>query len=307
MKRAILVGLVAGTLLMGQAGARDWSSQWKFGAVLEPELRFKDGAEPRFLWKRVRGIARGPLSSRVNAFIQFDDARNRVRLMDGLIDYNAIKGGPVDLTFRIGQGYPAYAEDGWAAPVGIDYTFMSEQLKLPYRMSQVQATITANRRYQFNVGILNGSHSLLAGPNDRPMFLLGSSLIGRSGTAHAWGMTGFDRIAGAEYKSWMYGLELTNLHRGRLFGEGAWMSADRFGKKMNGVYGDIGYKFNKDALAFMRLEWCDTDVKTAGAIRQRWSLCAQQRLNPWIVLKCDVRYEQGTGHFESNNQLDIQF
>jgi len=306
VKRVVLAGLVAGMMLASPVRAKDWSSLWKFCSILEPEIRLSDGAEPYFHWKRVRGVAMGPLSSRVNGLLQMDHAKGRLRVMDAMIDYKAVK-GPVGLTFRVGQGYPAYAEDGWAAPIGIDYTFMTEQLRLMMRMTGVQATITANDRYQFNAGVFNGSHSLLTGPNDRPMFLLGSSLIGRHGTAHAWGMTGWDRVGGVETEAWMYGLELHSLRRGRLFGEVAWMSADRFGKRMDGAYGDVGYKLNQDALAFVRAEWCDTDKATPGAIRQRYSLCAQQRLNQWIVLKWDTRYEQGTGHFEGNGQLDILF
>lgn len=306
MTRAFTAGLAVGLMLLSSADAKDWSADWKFKAIIQPELRLDPRTEPVFRWRRVRGIAQGPLSSRAYAKVQVDRSIGKLRFFDLFTNWTAVK-GPINVDLTLGQFFPAYAKDGWDLPKGVDYAYVTEALGIQARQGGFQAAATFNNRWQVAAGVFNGAQTILNDPNDRPLYFMSASMMRPSYKARVWGMAGYDGTTALQQETWMYGAEVTDIKIGRVCAEASWMSGQRFGRKVFGAYGDLGYRFSPDTLVFARAEWCDRDSATPGADRSRYTLSAQQRINKYINAKWDTQYLANNGDVRGLAQLDIRF
>lgn len=292
--------------MVGAAGAKDWSEAWKFHLLLQPEYRFDPRTDPNFRWHRVRGILTGPISSRAYGKIQVDRTIGKLRFFDLFASYNAVK-GPVSLNLTGGLFFPAFAKDGWELPKGIDYAYVTEALALQFRQGGAQATVGFGPHYQVAAGVFNGAQTLLNDPNDRPLYLLSASAMQSRYKARVWGMTGYDGTTAAQSKTWMAGVEATDIKAGRLFAEAAGMAGSRFGRQVYGVYGDLGYKLDGNSSFFVRGEWCDRNSKVPGNARQRYTLSLQHRVTRHCVAKWDTQFQADNGDVRGMGQLDIFF
>ncbi|MBI5831926.1 MAG: hypothetical protein HZB16_06380 [Armatimonadetes bacterium] len=306
MTRAIVAVLAMCLLTLGRSEAKDPSADWKFKAIIQTDFRFDPRAEPVFKWRRVRGIATGPLSSRSYAKVQVDRSIGKLRFFDLFTNWTAVK-GPANVDLTLGLFFPAFARDGWELPKGIDYAYVTEALGLQFRQGGFQAAATFGKRYQLATGVFNGAQTLLNDPNDRPLYLLSASMMRPTYKARVWGMAGYDGTTALQQKTWMYGVELTEVQCGRLFAEGSWMAGERFGRKVSGAYGDLGWRFGPDTSVFARAEWCDRNIATPGADRTRFTLSAQQRLCKYVVGKWDTQYQADNGDVRGVGQLDMRF
>ena len=303
----MLAALLLGLVVLCRAQAKDPSSEWKFKALVNADYRLDPDREPVFKWRRVRGIATGPLSGRAMAKVQVDRSTAKLRFLDLYTTWTAVK-GPANVDLTLGQFFPAYAKDGWDLPKGVDYAWVTEALGIQAREGGFQVAATFNKRYQVAAGVFNGAQTLLNDPNDRPLYMLSASVMRPTWKARLWGMAGYDGPSSlVQQETWMYGVELTDVRCGRLNAEASWMAGDRFGRKVSGIYGDLGWTFDAKTRAFVRAEWCDRNSKVPGNDHTRFTLAVQRNLIKHVVGKWDTQYQSDTGDLRGVAQLDMRF
>lgn len=288
MQRRLL--LLMGLIALGAASAKDYSSDWKFMVILQPQFQFQDGRKPTFVWRRVRGIMGGPLSSTLKAKVHIDLAHERVDWLDYYVDWSPAK-YPVAFNLTLGGQYPAWAHDGVTFPDTINYSYVVASTQLPLRNFGAQATLGFLSNYRLAMGIFNGVQKF-DDNNDRPNYFASFTAVQPNFDARAWGLVGQDpNTAGTNTKTSLYGAELTNLRLGNWNGELAGIYGQRFGRQVAGGYAQLGYWFTKADVLYARYDCGELNLKTPGNWRQRVIGSYHHRFTPWFDSLWDVEYD----------------
>ncbi|MBI2298686.1 MAG: hypothetical protein HYU66_07000 [Armatimonadetes bacterium] len=305
MRRSCL-GILAVAVLAGAAGARDYTQDWKFGMILQPQEQFVHGKKPGFRWRRVRGLAGGPITAELKARLQLDWSNEAVRLLDGYLDYTPIK-KPVRLEFRGGMQYPDWPHDAVTFPDTINYSYIVTNTRMALRNAGFQAMLGFLGSYQVSAGVFNGEQNF----NDRhgtPNYVFAFTAVQPKFDAKAWMMLGKDaKLTTGEARTDLYGAEITNVHLGRLNAEASGLYGRRLGRRMIGGYLQAGYWFTGCDVVYERFDYCDLSRTTPGNVQQRYIVSYHHRFRPWLDTLWDVEFDQKTERPSFWARGDIRF
>lgn len=286
--------------------ARDYSLDWKFLGILQPELGVSETHQPNFRWRRIRGIVSGPVMENMKAKVQvnLDWETGRFTVLDAFLDYT-VPLGDWSLNFQGGQLYPKYMLDAQTFANTVNWATITTVPRLFERTQGFQTSVTWDR-YQLTGGVFAGPQSF-NDDNAVPNWLASFTTVQPAFDGRLWYYVGKDARGGTENPTGIWGAELTNLRLGRVVGEVAASGGRRFGADYWGYYVEAGYRFSPRTTLRGKVDWCDTNTNVPGSVRLRYTASLAQRLTPWMTSKWDLEYREWTDSFEALVQGDIRF
>ncbi|MCC7491096.1 MAG: hypothetical protein IT204_02035 [Fimbriimonadaceae bacterium] len=300
------VVLTAG-LLLQPVRAKDYSKDWKFMAIIQPQIGFGGNIEPQFRWRRLRGVVWGPLGSNLKGKVQInvDEETERVRLLDCFLEYRPVD-GPLRLNFRGGMFHPALATEGFGFADTVNYSYLVASNRLFERSAGFETAVGFLGNYQLSLGAFTGNEAF-NDVNGVPNYALSFTTAQPMLDARAWWYFGQEVAGGAESRTSLLGAEITNAHLGRVWSTACTVYGRRYGRRMFGAYAEVAYKFNRDMELLAKFDWADLNRDVAFSTRQRYTLSWHQRLTPWMTSKWDGEYDQKNNEFSFLAQGDIRF
>ncbi|NUP99876.1 MAG: hypothetical protein HUU35_08475 [Armatimonadetes bacterium] len=285
---ALLIAVVC----LGAGSAKDYTADWRFMGIVQPQVTVGPRQEPNFRWRRIRGIATGPITENLKAKFQvnLDPDTGFLSLMDAFLDYTPIK-APVRLNLQGGLLMPYWAMEGGTFANTVNYSYMVALLRLWERTAGVQATARFANAYELTGAILNGAASFNDN-NELPNYLLSVTTVQPWFDARAWYYKGKDGPYGAETSTDITGCEITNARVGRFTGNAAFIGSNRRNVRMLGGYVEAMYQLSKQNSVIAKFDWADANRDQPARALQRYIGCYRQRLTPWMDSFWEVEYDQ---------------
>lgn len=307
MRRTWSVFVLATVLAAPLAGARDYTQDWKFFTIWQPEIVFGPNQQPDFHWRRIRGVATGPIRPDLKAKFQinFNYDTRAFTLLDAFLDYTPVK-SPVRLNFQGGMLYPAYAAEAQTFANTVNWAYMITSPLLFLRTAGIQGTVGFLDRYAVTGGVFNGPQNF-DDTNEVPLWLASFTTVQPWFDARAWYYTGKDGTPGAESPTDLIGAEITDARSGRFSANGAYIFGHRFGRKMAGGFAEVIYRFDKNDWLVAKFDAADLNRARPFSSRQRYILSYNRRLADCLTSKWDVEFDQALGEVRGLAQGDIRF
>jgi len=304
--RSFVVGLGLAVLTVGGVEAKDRSDEWKFLAILMPQLDFLPGKKPDFKMRRMRGIATGPITDRLKAKVQvnLDDSIPQLQLLDCYLDYTR-RFGDWRISAKGGMFHPNWGVEGHAFANTVNYAYATTAPRMWQREAGLSVGV-AYDRYEISAGFFDGVQSF----NDSNAVLNGIvsfTTVQPWFDARGWYYAGKDGTPGAESRTEIVGAELTGIHAGRVVGTASYSSGRRFGRRFWGSYAEAGYNFTPDTSLWFKLDFADLDQDAPAATRQRYIASVHHRFTDHLTTKWDLEYEQRTNDFSALIQGDLRY
>lgn len=297
--------VLAAGLACAAAGAVDRTKDWRFMAILQPQLDFVEGRDPDFVWRRVRALAGGPITDNLKAKVQIDWSHEKIHLLDGYLEYQPIR-SPVRFTVRGGMQYPDWAHEGVTFPDTVNYAYIVTTTNLHLRNAGVTVAANFLGAYEISAGVFNGEENF----NDRngtPNYIATFTTAQHRFDARGWYLKGKDPAPGGEDLTDLVGAELTNIRFGRTGGEVAYIAGRRYGRRVQGAYVQADYWLTDRDAVWLKFDWADQNRGPAAAERQRYIVSYHHRFRPWLDTLWDVEYDQRANAFSAFVRGDIRF
>ena len=302
----VLFAAVVCTLVSTAGQAKDRSDEWKFLAIFQPQMDFLPNRKPDFKFRRIRGIATGPITDRLKAKVQvnLDDATPQLQLLDAYLDYTR-RFGDWRISAKGGQLYPNWGLEGQTFANTVNFAYVTAAPRMFQREAGASVGL-AYDRYELSAGVFDGVQSF----NDTNAIINGIvsfTTVQPWFDARAWYYAGKDGNLGAESTTEIIGAEVTGVHLGRLVGNASYSNGRRYGRRFWGTYVEAAYNFTPETSLWLKFDTADLNGAVPGSTRQRYIASVHQRIGTSLNTKWDLEFEQSSGQFSALMQGDLRF
>lgn len=306
MKSARWIGFGCLLLTVVSGRAKDYTDDWTFLAIIQPQASVGEDQEPDARFRRIRGVATGPLTRDLKAKFQvnYSPNTNVLSLLDAYLDYTPVK-YPFRLNLQGGLMFPAFAKEGQTFANTVNFAYIIASPRLFDRTTGAQATVGYDD-FALTAGVFNGVQDF-EDSNELPNYVFAFTAVEPWFDARAWAYVGKDGRPGAETDLELYGAEITNARWGRFGGNLVGIVGERYGRQMMGGYVEAMYQLTDRDLILGKADLANLNRDSGNGARERYTLSYHRRFTDWMTSKWDLEYDAELSRVTALVQGDLRF